>query len=74
MASRRHVQDSLRGIFWTAADQVPVHHPLAVLQPVTGPHHPGAVAGQDGVGACREGDVLGLHHGAETTAAALSPG
>lgn len=71
--SRGHVQDSLRRIIWAAADQVPVHHPLTVLQSVTGPHHAGAVAGQNGHRPCRVGDVLGLHYHAKPTAAALTP-
>lgn len=71
--SRRHVQDTLHRILGAAADQVPVHHPLAVLQSVTGPHHAGAVAGQNGHRPCREGEVLGLHDHAETAAAALAP-
>lgn len=57
-----HVQDSLHRILWAAAHQVPMHHPLTVLQSVLGPHHTGAVAGQSGLRPCREGDVLGLHH------------
>lgn len=72
--SRGHVQDSLHRILWAAADQVPVHHPLTVLQSVPGPHHAGAVAGQNGLRPRREGDVLGLHHHTLTAAtAALTP-
>ena len=71
--SRGHVQDSLHRILWAAADHVPVHHPLAVLQSVPGPHHAGAVAGQNGRRPRREGDIFGLHHHAEPVAAALTP-
>lgn len=71
--SRRHVQDALHRILGAAADQVPVHHPLAVLQFVTGPHHAGAVAGQNGRRPRREGEVLGLHYHAKSAAAALGP-
>lgn len=70
--SGSHVQDSLCGILRSAADQVPVHHSLTVLQPVPGPHHTGAVAGQNSCRTGRQRDVLGLHHHAETVAAALS--
>lgn len=69
-----HVEDSLHRILWAAAHQVPVHHPLTVLQSVLGPHHAGAVAGQNGPGPCRESDVHGLHHHTErAAAAALTP-
>lgn len=71
--SRRHIQDSLCRIIRAVADQVPVHHPLTVLQSVTGPHHPGTVAGQNGGRPCREGDVLGLHYHARPAATALTP-
>ena len=56
-----HVQEPLHGVLGGGADQVPVDHPLAVPQPVPGPHHAGAVAGQHGPGARRVGEVLGLH-------------
>lgn len=69
-----HVQDSLHGIFRAAADQVPVHHPLTVLESVPGPHHARAAARQDSLGACREADVPGLHHHTRLAAAALTPG
>lgn len=73
-SSGGHVQDPLHRILRAAADQVPVHHPLTVLQPVLGPHHAGAVAGQHHLRPGRDGEVLGLHHHAETAAAAaLSP-
>ncbi len=72
--SRGHIQDSLHRILWAAAHHVPVHHSLTVLQSVAGPHHAGAVAGQDGLWPCGEGDVLGLHHHTEPAAAALTPG
>ena len=68
-----HVQDSLHRILWAVAKQVPVHHPLTVFQSVTGPHHSGAVAGQNRLRACGEGDVLGLHQHTRPAAAALTP-
>ena len=57
-----HVQDPLHRVLWSGADQVPVDHPLAVAQPVPGPHHAGTVAGQHCPGAHGVGEVLGLHH------------
>lgn len=71
--SWRHVQDPLSRIVGAAADQVPVHHPLTVLQPVAGPHHARAVAGQYGRTPRREGEVLGLHYHTKPAATALTP-
>lgn len=71
--SWRHVQDPFGGIIWAAADQVPVHHPLTVLQPVAGPHHARAVTGQYGRTPRREGEVLGLHYHTKPAATALTP-
>lgn len=68
-----HVQDSLHSVLWAAAHQIPVHHPLTVLQSVLGPHHAGAVAGQNGLRPCRQRDVLGLYHHTKCAAAALTP-
>lgn len=70
---RWHVQDSFHRIFRAAADQVPVHHPLTVLQSVPDPHHAGAVTGQDGIRSRGKSDVLRLHHCTKSAAAALSP-
>lgn len=58
----RHVQYPFHRVLWCAPEQVPVDHPLTILQPVPGPHHAGAVAGQHGLGPGWEGDVTGLHH------------
>lgn len=71
--SWRHVQDPLCRIIRAAADQVPVHHPLTVLQSVVGPHHARALTGQNGRRSCREGEVLGLHYHTEPAATALTP-
>lgn len=71
--SWRHVQDPFGGIIWAAADQVPVHHPLTVLQPVAGPHHARAVTWQYGRTSRREGEVLGLHDHTKPAATALTP-
>lgn len=46
------------------AVDVPVHHALPVVQPVLGPHHAVALAGQDGLRAQRGADVQHRHHNA----------
>lgn len=70
---RGHVEDPLHRVLRAAAHQVPVHHPLTVLQPVPGPHHARALAGQKGLRARGEGDVHGLRHHAGRAAAAQAP-
>lgn len=64
LARRVHVHKSTCGAAGGAATEVPVHHALAVVQPVLGPYHARTLAAQQGAGAsCPAHCGLG-HHGA----------